>query len=78
MTAQLWPDFIDIITPANVSRSHHLRISTEYFIDQERYFYLLLLHVNTAMFIGSFVLTATGTMLVAYLHHACGMFKIAR
>jgi len=78
MSAQLWPDFTDIIIPANVSRSHHLQISTEYFIDQERYFYLMLLHVNTAMFIGSFVLTATGTMLVAYLQHACGMFKIAR
>jgi len=75
MGAQLWPE---IIIPANVSRLHHLQISTEYFIDQERYFYLLLLHINTAMFIGSFTLTATGTMLVACLHHACGMFKIAR
>jgi len=75
--AQLWPDFTDIIISANVSRSHQLQISTEYFIDQERYFYLLLLHTNTAMFIGSFALTATGTMLVACLHHACGMFKIA-
>ncbi|XP_028045419.2 uncharacterized protein LOC105827978 [Monomorium pharaonis] len=29
------------------------------------------------MITGCFTLGATGTMLVAYLHHACGMFKIA-
>jgi len=75
---QLWPDFTDIILSANISRSHHLHISTEYFLDQERYFYLLLFHLNAAIFIGFFVLTATGSMLVAYLQHACGMFKIAR
>jgi len=78
MGAQLWPDFSDIIIPANVSRSHYLRISTEYFIDQERYFYLLLLHINTALFIGAFIMSVTGTMLVACLHHACGIFTIAR
>jgi len=75
---QLWPDFTDMILSANISRSRHLYISTEYFLDQERYFYLLLFHINAAIFIGCIVLTATGSMLLAYLHHACGMFKIAR
>ncbi|XP_071569979.1 uncharacterized protein [Temnothorax nylanderi] len=75
--AQVWPDFIHIILSANVSRSRNLQISTEYFIDQERYFFLSLFHINAAMIIGCFVLTATGTMLIAYLQHACGMFKIA-
>jgi len=74
---QLWPDFTDIILSANISRSRHLYISTEYFLDQEKYFYLLLFHINAACFIGFFVVTATGSMLVAYLQHACGMFKIA-
>ncbi|XP_024882876.1 uncharacterized protein LOC112461741 [Temnothorax curvispinosus] len=75
--AQVWPDFIHIILSANVSQSRNLQISTEYFIDQERYFFLSLFHINAAMIIGCFVLTATGTMLIAYLQHACGMFKIA-
>jgi len=75
---QLWPDFIDIILSANISRSRHLYISTEYFLDQERYFYLLLFHINATIFIGCIILTATGSMLTAYLQHACGMFKIAR
>jgi len=75
---QLWPDFADIILSANISRSRHLHISTEYFLDQKRYFFLLLFHINAATFIGLFVVTATGSMLIAYLQHACGMFKIVR
>lgn len=76
--AQLWPDFTHIILSSNVSRSRHLQIPTEYFIDQERYFYLSLFHINLTIVLGFTVLTATGTMLIAYLQHACGMFKIAR
>jgi len=51
---------------------------TEYFVDQEKYFYLILLHINAAICIGATAYVATGTMLIGYLKHACGMFKIAR
>ncbi|XP_036146404.1 uncharacterized protein LOC105828000 [Monomorium pharaonis] len=74
---QLWSQLIYVLLSVNVSRPRRLQIATEYFIDQERYFYLLFFHINTVMFIGCVVMVATGTMLVAYLHHACGMFKIA-
>ncbi|XP_071653009.1 uncharacterized protein [Temnothorax longispinosus] len=74
---QLWPDFNNIILSANKSRSYRLQVSTECFIDQEKYYYLLLLHINLAIFIGLTVLVATGSMLIAFLQHACGMFKIA-
>ncbi|XP_071567203.1 uncharacterized protein [Temnothorax nylanderi] len=74
---QLWPDFNNIILSANKSRSYRLQVSTEYFIDPEKYYYLLLLHINLAIFIGLTALVATGAMLIAFLQHACGMFKIA-
>jgi len=61
-----------------MSRPRRLKISTEYFIDQERYFYLSFFHINVALCIGHISLLATGSMLLAYLQHACGMFKIAR
>ncbi|XP_071646921.1 uncharacterized protein [Temnothorax longispinosus] len=73
---QLWPDF-DIILSANKSRSYRLQVSTEYFMDQEKYYYLLLLHINLALYMGLTVLVATGLMLLAFLYHACGMFEIA-
>jgi len=53
-------------------------IITGYFVDQEKYFYLILLHINIANCIGAIAYIATGTMIVVYLKHTCGMFKIAR
>ncbi|EGI60919.1 hypothetical protein G5I_10838 [Acromyrmex echinatior] len=69
-------ELIDIVLSTNVSRSYHLQICTEYFID-EKYFYLLFFHVNATVNIGSVALVATGSLLLAYFQHACGMFKIA-
>jgi len=51
---------------------------TEYFVDQEKYFYLILFHANVAFVIGATTMLATGTMLIVYQQHACGMFQIAR
>jgi len=51
---------------------------TEYFVDQEKYFYLILFHANVAFVIGATTMLATGTMLIVYQQHACGMFRIAR
>ncbi|XP_025270209.1 odorant receptor 63a-like [Camponotus floridanus] len=49
---------------------------TEYFVDQEKYFFLILLHLNAAFCTGIAVIVAIGTMLIAYLIHICGLFKI--
>ncbi|KYN00377.1 hypothetical protein ALC62_08868, partial [Cyphomyrmex costatus] len=75
----MWPCVLDIVMPAiNESRPRFvIPIMTEYFVDQEKYFYLILLHIDIAICIGAIAYIATGTMLVGYLKHACGMFKIA-
>ncbi|XP_071644463.1 uncharacterized protein [Temnothorax longispinosus] len=55
-----------------------LHFMTEYFIDQEKYFYIILLHSNAVVCIGATTVTATGTLLIrGYLIHACELFKIA-
>ncbi|XP_018317169.1 uncharacterized protein [Mycetomoellerius zeteki] len=46
-------------------------------IDQEKYFYLIMLHALAATYIGTIAMMATGTTLLAYLQHICGMFSIA-
>ncbi|XP_018054330.1 PREDICTED: uncharacterized protein LOC108691183, partial [Atta colombica] len=68
-----------IVLSTNVSRLHHLppAISTEYFIDQQKHFYLLFFHISASFTIGSTALITTGSLLLAYLQHFCGMFKIA-
>ncbi|XP_011705270.1 PREDICTED: uncharacterized protein LOC105460517, partial [Wasmannia auropunctata] len=71
------PYFKSRIFYINESQLHQLDISIEYFIDQEKYYYVILFHISAALFIAITVLTATGAMIMAYLQHVCGMFKIA-
>ncbi|XP_050456560.1 odorant receptor 4-like [Cataglyphis hispanica] len=62
----------------NESQSHILyKCMPKYLVDQENYLYLIVLYVDTSIFIGGTAMVATGLMLIAYLKHACGMFRIA-
>ncbi|XP_025155305.1 uncharacterized protein LOC109504420 isoform X1 [Harpegnathos saltator] len=68
----------NILPFTNGSRSYcTVPIITEYFIDQEKYFYIIILHMSAAFSIGTIILIATGTWLAVSLKHACGIFKIA-
>ncbi|XP_029659942.1 uncharacterized protein LOC115233578 [Formica exsecta] len=74
----IWPYIHHIMVLTNKSRSHaSVHIMTEYFIDQEKYSYLIMLHRHAACCIGSLAMVATGTMLITYLQHTCAMFNIA-
>ncbi|XP_029678592.1 uncharacterized protein LOC115244790 [Formica exsecta] len=77
IVAQLWPNVIDVILPRNVSQARRLPIMTEYFIDQKKYYSFILLHLNATICIGSAVMLSIGTMLIAYVEHVCGLFKIS-
>jgi len=69
---------LDIILPINGSRPRHIQIITEYFIDQEKYFFSIILHMTAAYCIGAAVMIGIGTMLITYILYTCGMFRIAR
>ncbi|KAL6260659.1 hypothetical protein P5V15_008178 [Pogonomyrmex californicus] len=73
-----WPLLSDILFPINETRPLSLLFITEYFVDQEKYYYLIVIHTNAATFIGAVAMLATGTMLIFYQLLACGMFRIAR
>jgi len=75
---QSWSNILDIILPKNSSRPHNLLIMMEYFIDQEKYFYFILLHLYVAILIGFITMLAIGTLLFGFFQYICGMFKIAR
>ncbi|KAL6419400.1 hypothetical protein ACFW04_014805 [Cataglyphis niger] len=61
----------------NVSRSHSLPFTMEYFVDQETYFYYILLHINVSSCIGMTVTVGIGTTLIAYFQYTCGMIRIS-
>ena len=50
----------------------------EYFIDQEKYFYLILLHTYAIICIGGTAMLAIGAMILTCVQYVCGMFRIAR
>ncbi|XP_072758224.1 uncharacterized protein [Anoplolepis gracilipes] len=73
LVASTWSN----ILLTNSSQSYHLMIATEYFIDQEKYYYLILFHLFISICIGSAVMLGTGTILIMYFLHTIGLFKIA-
>ncbi|XP_019887127.2 uncharacterized protein LOC105279101 isoform X2 [Ooceraea biroi] len=75
--SQIIIPYLDDVTPINGCRPHRLQIAVEYFIDQQKYYYVILLHMNAAIFIGVLTFLAMGTLMIAYLQHTCGMFTIA-
>jgi hypothetical protein len=50
----------------------------EYFVDQEKYFYFILLHLDAIIYIGAISLLAGGTLCAGYFKHICGIFRVAR
>jgi hypothetical protein len=75
---QLWTDIFDIALHINMSRSRTLPIITEYFINEEKYFYFIILHFTVAILIGMIAVIAIGTMFIMSFQHIYAMFKIAR
>nr|XP_012217764.1 PREDICTED: uncharacterized protein LOC105669400 [Linepithema humile] len=73
----LTSSIFDILAPLNVSRPRELLFPGEYFVDQQKYFYAIVLHLNVT--IGMVVITMVGTesLYVTYVQHACGMFQVA-
>jgi len=73
------PQVLGIFISINASEANLMvQVIREYFVDQEKYSYLILLHLNAAMCIGAITVTASRTIIAGCLKHICGIFKIAR
>ncbi|XP_028050034.1 odorant receptor 49b [Monomorium pharaonis] len=70
------PDFLDIVSPLNESRKRYLPFLAEYFLDEQKYFYPILLHMAITIVIGVVTVVTTETLTFAYVCHVCGMFEI--
>ncbi|XP_011860645.1 PREDICTED: uncharacterized protein LOC105557875 [Vollenhovia emeryi] len=74
---QFWSKLMSAIVPINISQPYLFPIMIEYFVDQEKYFYLIILHIYATLFIGGIITLGTGTILITYIQQTCGMFRIA-
>jgi len=73
-----WPYLVNSLLPINDFQPRSPLFVTEYFVDQEKYSYLILFHTLTALFVGIITIIATGGLFIVYLQYACGMFQIAK
>jgi len=62
----------------NESRPRKIKMDFEFFIDEQQYFYIYLIHEIVSILIGMFTILATGTSSLAFLRHCCATCKIAR
>ncbi|XP_014487185.1 PREDICTED: uncharacterized protein LOC106750978 [Dinoponera quadriceps] len=77
MTCHLVPIILDIVSPLNVSRSEDLHLLVEYFVDQSKYCYVLILHLTISICLGMTTVISIGVTLYGYALHACALFKVA-
>ncbi|XP_026825071.1 odorant receptor 4 isoform X1 [Ooceraea biroi] len=75
---QCWPYIFDVILPHNGTYvGRVVALVSKYFAVEEKYSYLVLLHLNVATSVGALVFLAVGTMMLSCFKHICGMFRIA-
>ncbi|EZA52634.1 hypothetical protein X777_08117 [Ooceraea biroi] len=74
----IYPRILSTFLLVNISRPlYNMQFVTEYFIDKEKNFYLILLHTYAFFYIAIITLVGGGMMVYAYLKHVCGLFSIA-
>ncbi|RLU26113.1 ObirOr5-9E26 [Ooceraea biroi] len=72
------PRIFDIFFLVNTSESYrNIYITTEYFVDKEKYFYFILLHMYAAHYIALGTLIGAGILWTGYCIYFCGLFAIA-
>ena len=72
------PQLFDIIKPSNETRLRKRPYETEYFINEEENFYLLLLHEQLTTALNITTLLTIDTIYVVFVEHTCGMFAVLR
>lgn len=70
------PPLMDVIVPLNESRRMKLPVLGEYFVDEDKYFYLMYFHMALSIMINVTVFVATDTQLMIFCCHVSGIFSV--
>lgn len=71
------PIILDIVLPLSETRPRKLHVLTEYFVDDKTYFFPILCHWLTAMFLDFIIVVSTYMFHMMHTHHVCGLLTIA-
>ncbi|CAL1677734.1 unnamed protein product [Lasius platythorax] len=76
VTAPITVPILDIVLASNVTRPKKLPHSSEFFLDLEKYYYILLVITWIGYFVSCTTVIAVDTIYFAMLQHSCGMLAI--
>ncbi|RLU25588.1 ObirOr5-9E55 [Ooceraea biroi] len=71
------PRILGIFFLVNKSEPYRNMYITEYFVDEEKYFYFILLHLYAAQYVAGGTLLGTGILVAGYSSYFCGFCSIA-
>ncbi|XP_050446936.1 uncharacterized protein LOC126849290 [Cataglyphis hispanica] len=75
-TLPLTAPVLDIISPLNETRSKEMPHPAEFFVNQDKYYYVLLLNTYIGYIACVSIAVAADTMYVLLVEHICGMYDI--
>lgn len=78
ISTQYFPILLDMVKPLNESRPHKHIILAEYLVDQQKYFYIISVHMSIAVLLFLTIFLATELYCFVNALHAFGLFKVAR
>ncbi|XP_071648062.1 uncharacterized protein [Temnothorax longispinosus] len=70
------PDILDTVSPMNDSRPRVRPFNAEFFIDEERYFHLIRIHISLVLLMLPVIYIASSTYFMTLTQHVCGMCEL--
>lgn len=70
------PPILNVITPLNESRGREFVYPAYYFVDEQRYYYLILAHMISMALVLAAVYIACDINLIHIIHHGCALVTI--
>lgn len=71
------PPILNVVAPLNESRSREFIYPSYYFVDEQRYYYPILVHMISVAVILTSVYIACDINLVHVVHHGCALLAIS-
>ncbi|XP_076766531.1 uncharacterized protein LOC143433197 isoform X2 [Xylocopa sonorina] len=72
----LFPVFMDIIMPLNGTRHRQHLLKLKYFVDEQRYFYLIYLHCAWCMFVTAIIAITIDSLYMVIIHYTGSLFAV--
>ncbi|XP_036149723.1 uncharacterized protein LOC105831128 [Monomorium pharaonis] len=73
----LIPKALDIVLPLNESRPASLPYEANYFVDSDKYYYFIILHIFVCLEILATLVIAKDNIVLGCIQHVCSIFTVA-